>query len=68
MTQMNTYLLMLELNNRITDFLYDPEPQSDIVLEDLKYIRSKPLERLSLLLEETIQEYTKQIEARVEVN
>ena len=35
MKDISTYILMLELKNRINDFLNDPEPQSDPVIESL---------------------------------
>ena len=35
MKDISTYILMLELKSRINDFLNDPEPQSDPVIESL---------------------------------
>jgi hypothetical protein len=35
MKDISTYILMLELRNRIDDILNDPEPMSDPVLETL---------------------------------
>lgn len=35
MKDISTYILMLELKNRINDFLNDPEPQADPVIESL---------------------------------
>lgn len=35
MKDISTYILMLELRNRINDFLNDPEPRHDPMIESL---------------------------------
>lgn len=35
MKDVDTYILMTELHKRISDYLYDPEPQHDAMLSDL---------------------------------
>ena len=35
MKDINTYVLMLELCRRFANFVFDPEPEQDQVLEDL---------------------------------
>ena len=35
MKDVDTYILMAELHKRISDYLYDPEPQHDTMLSDL---------------------------------
>jgi len=35
MSELDTFYLMVELKRRLNDHLYDPEPQTDPLLEDL---------------------------------
>lgn len=35
MSELDTFYLMVELKRRLGDHLYDPEPQTDPMLEDL---------------------------------
>jgi len=70
MSEVDTYILMTSLRARIDDYLYDPEPQYDAVLEDLnsdlRANRSKTLLRLSNELDKVIKEYNRIVNERIQ--
>ena len=70
MSEVDTYIMMTSLRARIDDYLYDPEPQHDAVLEDLnsdlRANRSKTLLRLSNELDKVIKEYNRIVNERIQ--
>jgi hypothetical protein len=62
MNDINTYILMLELKNRINDFLNDPEPKHDTVMTELvagSDIMITSLEALESSLNNLMNRYTR---------
>ena len=69
MSEVETYVLLKTVCRRIEDFLHDPEPQHDAMLEDLckdlSTSRSKTVMRLHREIEKVLQDYEKIVQNRI---
>ena len=69
MSEVETYVLLKTVCRRIEDFLHDPEPQHDAMLEDLckdlSTSRSKTVMRLHREIEKVLQDYENIVNTRI---
>lgn len=69
MSEVETYVLLKTVCRRIEDFLNDPEPQHDAMLEDLckdlSASRSKTVMRLHREIEKVLQDYENIVNTRI---
>ena len=66
MNDVNTYVLMVELCKRLSDYLYDPEPMHDQVLVDMDTKTVADIVLMHHNLKESIEFYQDEVKERSE--